>query len=239
MREQLFRIFVRLARILLFGFEGSRKVLSPPPHIANSLDSLISAHFARHSSPTHVNRVGLTLALRQLERRPALILETGSSAWGTNSSLLFDAYVREFGGIFLTVDIREEPASYLRPKLSEHSYAFVGDSIQFLKKFELPAEFSCISLAYLDSYDVNLEDPEPAMHHGLSEFHAVHPFLDTGSVLVVDDTPIEFSLFGDQARNNFRDDEVVPGKGTLILRSPLITQYDVVYHHYNLVLKKK
>ena len=232
------RVFVRLARILLFGHEASPKSVSSP-YIANSLDNLVSAHFSEHASPGHVNRVGLTFALRQLGSRPALIVETGSSAWGTNSSLLFDSYIRKFGGVFLTVDIREKAASDLRPKLSEHSHAFVGDSVEFLEKIELPAQFSSISLAYLDSYDLDLENPEPAMQHGLLEFHAVHPLLAEGSILVVDDTPIEFSLFGDQAWKHFRDDGMVPGKGTLILRSPLIAQYDVVYHHYNLVLKKK
>lgn len=238
MRKKIFRVLVRLARLLLFGFEG------PPPSISHayipeSLDSLVSSHFLEHSHPTHVNRVGLTFALRQLGGRPALIVETGSSAWGTNSSLLFDSYVREFGGVFWTVDIREEAASDLRQKLSEHSRAFVGDSVEFLDEFEFPDHFSRISLVYLDSYDLDLENPEPAMQHGLAEFNAVHPFLAKGSIMVVDDTPIEFSLLGDQAWEHFRDDGFVPGKGALILRSPLIDQYDLLYHHYNLVLKKK
>lgn len=236
MRERLFRTLVRIIRILFYGFEKAPDLHS---FIPNSLDRLVEVHFLRHSSPTHVNRVGLTLALRQLESRAALIVETGSSAWGTNSSLLFDSYIKEFGGVFLTVDLREQAASDLRPKLSEYSQAFTGDSVVFLEKLELPEHFSSISLAYLDSYDLDLENPQPAMQHGLLEFHAVHPFLAEGSILVVDDTPIEFSLLGNQAWKHFRDDGLVPGKGALILRSPLITQYDVLYHHYNLVLRKK
>lgn len=87
--------------------------------------------------------------------------------------------------------------------------------------------------------DLELDNPEPAMQHGVLEFNAVHPLLGTGSILVVDDTPIEFFLFGDLNWKHFRDDGFVPGKGALILRSPLIAQYEVLYHHYNLVLRKK
>lgn len=83
MREKLFRVFVRLARVLLFRFEGSPPSIKHS-HIPNSLDRLVSVHFSKHSGPTHVNRVGLTFALRQLGGRPALIVETGCSAWGTN-----------------------------------------------------------------------------------------------------------------------------------------------------------
>lgn len=179
------------------------------------------------------------MALRHLENQPAMIVETGSSAWGTNSSLLWDSYVKKFGGCFFTVDIREKAATDLRPKLSENSKAFVGDSVEFLRQLELPAEFSSVSLVYLDSMGVDLENQEPAMQVGLSEFLAVHPFLTSGSIVVIDDTPIEFSLLGDSNWAHARNDGLIPGKGALILRSPLMTQYDVLYHHYNVVLKKK
>lgn len=238
MREKVFKLCVRLARVLLFPFEKPRAHI-PHSYIPKSLDNLVANHFVEHSDPTHVNRVGLTLALRHLESRPALIVETGSSAWGTNSSLLFDSYVREFGGVFVTVDIREEAASDLRPKLSKFSQAYIGDSVEFLEELKLPDDFSSISLVYLDSFDLDLDDPEPAMQHGLSEFNAVHPLLGTGSILVVDDTPIDPSLFGKESQEFRHDDDFVPGKGALILRSPLIAQYDVLYHHYNLVLKRK
>jgi hypothetical protein len=45
-------------------------------------------------------------AIHLLGQSPSVILETGMSAWGTNSSLLFDDYVCCFGGEFFTVDIR-------------------------------------------------------------------------------------------------------------------------------------
>jgi hypothetical protein len=238
MREKIFNVLVRLVRAILFPFENSRS-RTVYPYEPKSLDRLVYDHFLKHSELTHVNRVGLTLALRHLGQLPALIVETGSSAWGTNSSLLFDSYVREFGGAFHTVDIREDAAANLRSKLSKNSYAFIGDSVEFLRELELPNDFYSLSLVYLDSYDLDLDDPEPAMQHGLLEFNAVHPLLGKGSILVVDDTPIEFSLFGEEAQKHIHFGDFVPGKGALILQSPLISQYDVLYHHYNLVLRKK
>lgn len=228
----------------LSRLRGPSKFAAPPANLSPSLipdrlDRLVDLHFSTHSDPKHINRTGLTAALRQCDNRAALIVETGSAAWGTKSSLLFDSYVREFGGFFRTVDNREAAVLELRPKLSANSEAFLGDSVEFLENFEIPDDFSSISLVYLDSFDLDLADPEPAMEHGLAEFHAVHPLLAKGAILVVDDTPIEFSLFGKHAWTHYTDDGFVPGKGALILRSPLLTQYEVIYHHYNLVLRKK
>src|SRR5690242_15729928 len=79
-----------------------------------TLDDLIDDHFAKCSTPDHPNRGSLARALGLLAGRPANILETGSSAWGTNSSRLFDRYVRRYGGRFLTIDIRPAATRALR-----------------------------------------------------------------------------------------------------------------------------
>ncbi len=59
----------------------------------------------------------MKVAIELLGDRPARILETGSSAWGTNSSLLFDSYVHRFGGEFYTIDCgsawKKDPVSGL------------------------------------------------------------------------------------------------------------------------------
>lgn len=234
MRPKVLRFFIFIAKSLgLIQSESLRQ------HSPKNLDALVWNHFVQYSDTNHVNRTGLTLALRHLDGQAALIVETGSSAWGTNSSLLFDSYVREFGGVFFTVDVRSKAATDLRPKLSESSTAFVGDSVEFLSKFKLPEDFDRIALAYLDSYDLDIENPDPSMQHGLLEFNAIHPLLGPKSILVVDDTPVEACLLGEAAEAHFQRYGVVPGKGALILRSPLLRQYDIIYHHYCLVLRKK
>ena len=75
---------------------------------------------------------GFRLALRLLAGRPARIVETGTSAWGVDSTLLFDSYVRHFGGRFDSVDLRALPSDRLRPVVGPATHLHVGDSVEFL-----------------------------------------------------------------------------------------------------------
>lgn len=183
--------------------------------------------------------MGFTIALRELQQRPALIVETGSSAWGADSSLLFDSYVRKFGGEFHTVDIRPEPAERHGSIFGEYSTAHTGDSVTFFRDFELPSEFNQICLLYLDSFDLDLDNPSPSMQHGLAEFEAAQNYLTQGSMVLVDDTPIDPGLLGMKAVRYFKNTGLVPGKGTLILSSPLMRDFEILYHHYDLLLQRK
>ena len=75
-----------------------------------SIEEVLTTHFTKYTEEKHPCRDTLSLALELLDEKPARILETGSSAWGANSSMLFDLYVSNFGGSFNSVDIRIEPA---------------------------------------------------------------------------------------------------------------------------------
>lgn len=201
------------------------------------IDDLCEYHFRVWSDPQHINRVGLTFSLRQLGGRPALIVETGTSAWGTDSSRLFAAYTESFGGSFWSVDSRELPSTRLGDLGGSVHFA-VDDSVNFLSNFEIPPPYESVSLAYLDSWDLNLENPAPAMEHGLREWHALLPLLAPGSIVVVDDTPIEFLLFGESITHSGYGGDAIPGKGALILKDPFfLSHFEVLYHHYNLVMK--
>ena len=152
-----------------------------------SLDNLIDIHFSQYSESNHPCRFTLTTALEILKNKPSVILETGSSAWGTNSSLLFDSYVNSFGGKFKSVDIRLEPMLTLRSICSTNSEFYYNDSVDLLRAQveldELP------DLVYLDSWDVNWLDSIPSAVHGFNEFLTILPCLKSGSLLLVDDTP--------------------------------------------------
>src|SRR5437763_717199 len=69
-----------------------------------SPDELVCKHFGVRGELDHVNFPSLLETLRLLGGRPALIVETGSSAWGTDSSRLFDSYIASFGGNLWSVD---------------------------------------------------------------------------------------------------------------------------------------
>ena len=186
-----------------------------------SLDILIDDHFRKYSDSNHPCRETLTAALEKLDRKPAVILETGSSAWGANSSLLFDSYVNSFGGQFSSVDLRAEPMFTMRPLCSRRSEFACDDSVSFLKKFanhKTPPD-----LVYLDSWDVNWTDPLASALHGFHEFLVVLPLFRTGALLLVDDTPANCNVM-QRVQPMFVDDfdrftqvyGFTPGKGALI-----------------------
>jgi len=213
---------------------GSKNFPETPFH---DISELTRWHFHNRSEPHHINRVGLTLALRELNERPALILETGTSAWGTDSSSLFASYVKSFGGAFYTVDIRSEPSRQLG-NLGERVHTAVGDSVQFLNGFAIPTGYGKVDLAYLDSWDLDVDNPEPAMEHGLREWQALEPLLGPGSIVVIDDTPIEGFLLGEAAHSHSANSNVIPGKGSLVLKdAAVLRHFRILYHHYNVVLK--
>lgn len=187
-----------------------------------TLDELVEHHFSTWSEPQHLNRRSMHDALRRLDERPAVILETGSSAWGTNSSQLFDAYVSTFGGEFATVDLRIEPLLKLRSILSPRSTLACADSVDFLGQWVQRHPGRKADLVYLDSFDLDAQDPIPSAAHGLREFFAVRPALRDGALLLIDDTPSTLELYADvqrpDAEHFYTRHGLLPGKAMLLDR---------------------
>lgn len=216
---------------------GQRRLMHANPNTIKSIDDLTRQHFATYSRLDHINRVGLTVALREMNHSPALIIETGTSAWGTDSSRLFSSYVEVFGGEFYSVDIRSEPSNHLGD-LGPSSHFAVQDSVQFLINFEVPENFTQVDFAYLDSWDLDFNSPSAAMEHCLKEWRALIPLLGPGSVVVIDDTPIESFLLSEDLAVSPESRSMVPGKGALVFSDvDFLQHFTVLYHHYNLVLK--
>lgn len=183
--------------------------------------TLLSKHFEEIANLDHPCRLTLGEALKKLNKKPAVIVETGSSAWGTNSSVLFDSYVNSFGGSFETVDLRIQPLVNLKTKCSPHTLLYCDDSVSFLKKWSLRNPNQKIDLLYLDSWDVDWKNPDVSGIHGLSEFLAVSNHLKTGSLLLIDDTPKdEKSFLVDWEKpsflNYYSNHGFYPGKGALV-----------------------
>lgn len=159
-------------------------------------------------------------AIELLGERPSLILETGSSAWGTNSSRLFDDYVVTFGGEFTTVDIRIAPLLRLWRDLGPRSVIVCDDSVRFLRRWVEENAGRKADLVYLDSYDLDVSSPTPAAVHALLELDAIRPALRAGSLLLIDDTPDSMDFFPEPARTDaqrFKErNGLIPGKGMLI-----------------------
>ena len=162
-------------------------------------------------------------ALTLLEERPSRIVETGMSAWGTDSTRLFSAYVDTFGGEFWSVDIRLKPLLDLRASVSRHTVLTCGDSVRFLRRWVKHNRANCrVDFVYLDSFDLDALDPYPAALHGVREFFAIKPALRPGSLLLVDDTPATPAHcppgMREAAEQFIAAEGVMPGKGMLIDR---------------------
>ncbi len=200
---------------------------------------LVEYHFKYFSEYNHINKTMFLKLFEYFNNNPISIFETGSSAWGTNSSVLFDSYIKKFGGNFITVDIRKEPSEKLNKIFSKNSKAFVGDSLDFIKNYK-KNELKKVDLVYLDSFDVDFKNPEPAMEHGLNEFLYLDKLVSPGTLIAIDDTPKDIKLYGENFTNEKKyNNNFIPGKGTYILENIKESKkYEIVYHHYSLIIKK-
>jgi predicted O-methyltransferase YrrM len=164
---------------------------------------------------------GLSKAILQLNNNPN-ILETGTSAWGCDSSRLFDSLVREFGGQFVSVDMRKEASQWLKFQHCDRTKFVTKNSIDFIKEDLESLGFSHIDLCYLDSLDVDYCKPLESAEHHLNELNAIRPFLRSGSIVIIDDQPSNLNEipkeFQEISTEVFSKMGFLPGKATLILR---------------------
>ena len=90
-------------------------------------------------------------------------------------------------GSFRSVDNDEEACRVASECLETSAYSSIMclDSIQFLRSNQ-----SYIDLLYLDSYDVDMENPHDAAMHCMFELTTAMPKLHKNSIVFVDDSPV-------------------------------------------------
>jgi len=201
-----------------------------------NVDDLLDFHFNTYSDSKHVNKDMFELLLKKFSGLSINILETGSAAHGTKSSILFANYVKIFGGRFDTVDTNPKIKDYYGFLESNNVRFHTDDSLNFINNLE-DRIINELDLIYLDSFDLDIDNPAQSQEHGLNEFLLLNEKLKKGAILSIDDTPINYDLFGNTENNKF---DFIPGKGRLILdflnKNPNL--YEVLYHSYSVVLKK-
>jgi hypothetical protein len=180
--------------------------------------SVLAAH--EGCPPEHINYSSLHDTLELLGGKPAVILETGSSAWGTNSTCLWDRYVQRFGGRVWSVDIRRQPSRELRHRVSSATTLVTDDSVRFLSSWVRNHSNTHVSLVYLDSWDLDANAPIPSALHCVREYNAIRQLLRNGALLLVDDTPTceEWltPAIASDAKTYQEMHGVWPGKGMLL-----------------------
>lgn len=152
-----------------------------------SLDNLISL--------TGKRRESFSLMIDSLKNKNnPLIIETGCSRIVNNfagdgmSTVIFDAFIKEYGGLFYSVDINENNVNTAK-NLTTCANIFCSDSVQFLHSLNLDLKQNNkkIDLLYLDSFDFDMNNPHPSSMHHIMELLAIWQSCDVGTIIAVDD----------------------------------------------------
>jgi hypothetical protein len=130
-------------------------------------------------------------SIRSRHQRP-VIVETGCLRVPGNwegdgqSTFMFDALARDSRGSVFSIDITAECIDTARRACSSATQLICNDSISALHALS-QIVLEPISLLYLDSFDLDLQDPAPSAIHHLLELTAARPLLGAGTIVCVDD----------------------------------------------------
>lgn len=152
-----------------------------------SLDFYTSIPEVSDDRKEQAQKVASLIDLNTLNRIE--VIETGASQNLMDGcfGLLFAHLANLGGGSFASVDndkgICDSSIEIFNRFLPDLDYkASVSDSIKFLERYE-----GSPTIVHLDSWDLNIFDPEPSMLHGFLEFQAIEGKMESGSYIVVDD----------------------------------------------------
>ena len=166
-------------------------------------------YFNGFAAPLLQHRTGsFRMAFEHLEKlgRPPCIVETGCVRnQGTftgegQSTVLFDKFSECVAGTMVhSVDISPESTGMCKSIVSNRINVHTSDSVTFLRHqcAGLIRPFAHIDLLYLDSYDVDVENPHDSAMHHIKELLAVAPLVNANTFILVDDSPTTASFFID------------------------------------------
>ena len=129
--------------------------------------------------------------LESLNKNFYSIVETGMARQQNNysgdgmSTLIFDEFISFHDGELYSVDLDPNAIKLCHPLVSSKTSLVQSDSVQFL--FELSKTDINIDLLYLDSFDLDWNNPHPSSFHHMKELTAIIPRIKTGTLVVVDD----------------------------------------------------
>lgn len=200
------------------------------------------------------NQAAPRLALREISFRktfayldtlpgPLTIVETGCArakgnwAGDGQSSVLFDTYLgmREKGSQGWAIDLDPQATALCKEMVSDRIQVRTGDSVPTLR--ELAVEFRqtgrTIDFLYLDSYDVDWNNPTPSAVHHLKELVSIVPVLRPDTLVMVDDAPSTCRVVGNRnGQYDFVSLPVVGGKGTYVAEYARQVEAPMLFSHY-------
>ena len=200
--------------------------------------------FSNKGTQKHVNYLTFKELFKNMNGlKNPIILESGIASAGTNSTYLFNEYVRKYGGFFWSVDINEKLVIQHQGNMCPATKLVCDDSVNFFSRWAKKTNNTQANVIYLDSYDLDFYNPQPSAEHGLKEFKALLPVCKKDTLLLIDDTPI--NPYWLPFRNNMYNDMVnyytkkncMPGKGMLVLNEE--KNADLLLHNYQVLYKFK
>lgn len=120
------------------------------------------------------------------------ILETGClrvpNNWAGDgqSTFVFDWYARERHGQVVTIDINPESIESARRACSGVTSTILNDSVAALRMLDI-AISRPVSFLYLDSFDLDQNNPMPSAIHHAMELMAARSLVGPGTLICVDD----------------------------------------------------
>ena len=157
--------------------------------------------------------------------RPVCIVETGcvrnkgTYAGEGQSTLLFDKFC-EFtpGTLVHSVDISSQSTDMCKALVSDKVQVHTMDSVHFLKNEcrALIAPYPHIDLLYLDSYDVDFENPHDSAMHHMKELLAAAPLISKDTLILIDDSPSCAHFFFEEGFIKLASNQKIGGKGKYV-----------------------
>jgi hypothetical protein len=221
------------------NFFNKQKSKTSHETLANYVDNILISGGENASFYTHICYHTIYKALSELIKRGKneyIIVETGCSAHGTKSTLLWDKFVNSFGGKVLSVDLNKSAVSITNKETSDKTNVTHSDSLKYL-----PTITDKIDFLYLDSYDVDLLNPLPSAEHHLKEFNCIKHLLHKGSIVLIDDTPIspewldngKYSPIYNKLKLQFNEN--MSGKGSLVCKELKKMGAEKIMHQYQVL----
>lgn len=162
--------------------------------------------------------------LSQLNR-PVCIVETGcvrnagTFAGEGQSTVLFDNFCQSVAGTVVhSVDISAQSTDMCKSLVSNRVNVHTMDSVLFLKNYcpTMISPFQHIDLLYLDSYDVDFENPHDSAMHHMKELLAAAPLISKDTLILVDDSPSCAHFFFEEGFIKMASNQKIGGKGKYV-----------------------
>jgi predicted O-methyltransferase YrrM len=150
------------------------------------------------------------------------------------STLIFYDVVTTHGGEFHSVDIDPKAVEFAQ-SIIKTGTVHCSDSVKYLYELnkELREQNRYIDLLYLDSYDLDMQDPAPSCFHHMKELLAIRPSLKEGSMIVVDDNALVNTVLPGETEPK----KVVIGKGIYIYKFFEDVGVELIHKGYQMIWK--